>query len=161
MCLNFVVQRTPRKFFTSENVHVYGIIGESTDSDGETSSSSTQTIFNCLRSPLSSELGRKRKVDRNSPRGKRRSPGLGANDPKSITPQQRVATFSDEYLTFCSACTEELSVKISVLRIHLQSAKHKLSKDRLHRKSQTEKDIAEALKTSDYTLNSRTTGLSR
>ena len=39
--------------------------------------------------------------------------------------------------------------------MRLQSAKHKLSKDRLHRKSQTEKDIAEALKTSDYTLNSK------
>ena len=56
---------------------------------------------------------------------------------------------------FCSACREELSVKSSVLRMRLQSAKHKLSKDRLHRKSQTEKDIAEALKTSDYTLNSK------
>ena len=139
-------------------IHVDNIIGESTDSDGETSSSSTQTIFNCLRSPLSLELGRKRKVDRNPPR---RSRGLGANDPKSITPQQRVATFSGEYLTvsnnklFCSACREELSVKSSVLRMHLQSAKHKSSKDRLHRKSQTEKDIAEALKTSDYTLNSK------
>ena len=78
-------------------IHVDNIIGESTDSDGETSSSSTQTIFNCLRSPLSSELGRKRKFDQNPPQGKRRSREL-----MILNPQQQVDTFSGEYLTIIS-----------------------------------------------------------
>ena len=59
------------------------------------SSSSTATagrlLLNRLRCPKSSELARKRQVDRNPPRGKKRSWGQGASDPKSITPRQRVA----------------------------------------------------------------------
>ena len=98
-------------------IHVDNIIGESTNSDGKLQAALLKLFLTVY---ISSELGRKRKVDRNPPRGKRRSRGLGANDPKSITPQQRVATFSGEYLTvsnnklFCSACREELSVKSSV-----------------------------------------------
>ena len=52
------------------------------------SSSSVRNVLSQLRSPTSSELARKRKVDRNLPRGKRRSRARGANDPKTISPLQ-------------------------------------------------------------------------
>ena len=112
-----------------------------------------------LRSPTSSKLARKRKVDRNPPKGKRRSRGLGLSDPKSITPQPRVNAFKGEHLTvsnnklFCSACREELSVKCSVVRMHLNSTKHKLSKERLSNKGKSEKDISHALQSSVHAVN--------
>lgn len=52
------------------------------------SSSSVRNVLSQLRSPTSSELARKRKVDRNLPRGKRRSRAHGVNDPKTISPLQ-------------------------------------------------------------------------
>ena len=128
------------------------------------SSSFTETSENLLsrlRRPTSSELSRKRKIDKNPPRGKRRSRGLGVSDPKSVTPQQRVAEFTNEKLTvsnnklFCSACREELSVKCSVVRMHIQSTKHKTSKERLLLNKKTEKDIADALQISDQMVNSK------
>ena len=112
------------------------------------SSSSTDNVLNRLRCPSLSELARKRRIDRNPPRGKRWSRGRGVSDPKSVTPQQQVATFSGEHLSvsnnklFCSACREELSVKCSVVCMHLLSAKHKSSKERLSMKKTTEKDNA-------------------
>ena len=107
---------------------------ESPHPSSNTSSSSnslTENLLTRLHCPTSSELVRKRKIDRNPPRRKRRSRGLGSSDPKSVSPQQRVAEFSNEKLTvsnkklFCLACREELSVKCSVVRMHIQSSKHK------------------------------------
>ena len=120
---------------------------ESSRFSSSSSSFLTGSLLDRLRSPTSSELARKRKVDRNPPKGKRRSRGLGLSDPKSITPQQRVNAFKGEYLTvsnnklFCSACREELSVKCSVVRMHLNSTKHKLSKERLSNKGKSKKDV--------------------
>ena len=53
-----------------------------------------------------------------------------ASDPKSVAPLQRVRQFPDELLTvsagrfFCTACREELSLKTSVIRYHVNSDKH-------------------------------------
>ena len=51
------------------------------------SSSSVRNVSSQLKSPTSSELARKRKVDRNPPQGTR---ACGTNDPKNISPQQGV-----------------------------------------------------------------------
>ena len=67
-----------------------------------------------------------RAVHRNPPpAGKRRSRGRGANEPKSVTPRQRVSEHPGEWLTvsnkrlFCKACREELSLVSSVINNHL------------------------------------------
>ena len=63
------------------------ICSESSDYDGSNSSSSSvRTILSQLRSPTSSELSRKRRVDKNPPKGKRRSYARGKSDPKNVTP---------------------------------------------------------------------------
>ena len=46
---------------------------------------------------------------------------------------------------FCSACQEQLSLKRSVIKNRIQSAKHKNSKKRLEKKEERERDIAESL----------------
>ena len=80
-----------------------------------------------LRSPQPAEIGRKWQTSVNPPRGKRRSAGLGSFDPKSVGPAQRVREFSENHLCvlagkfFCQACREEISTKLSVLKIQLKS----------------------------------------
>ena len=138
-----------------EAIYTTEICSESSDYDGSNSSSSSvRTILSQLRSPTSSELSRKRRVNKNPPKGKRRSYARGKSDPKNVTPQQRVKKLSNEPLTvsnnklFCLACREELSVKSSVLNMHIQSRKHNMSKERLSSKEKVEKDIASALEKS-------------
>ena len=46
---------------------------------------------------------------------------------------------------FCSACREQLSLKKSVIKYHIQSAKHASSKKRRERKEARERDIADSL----------------
>ena len=61
----------------------------STVTSGSISTPSTTDIDN---KPTSSELSRKRKVNRNPPpKGKKCSRGASASDPKSVTPSQRVS----------------------------------------------------------------------
>ena len=107
-----------------------------------------------------SDLARKRAVHRNPPpAGKRRSRGRGANEPKSVTPRQRVSEHPGEWLTvsnkrlFCKACREELSLVSSVINNHLKSTKHQAGKERLAKKEKAESDIAEALVSSDKELH--------
>ena len=111
-----------------------------------------------LRCPKSSDIARKRSVDRNPPNGKkrsRRSRGDGASEPKLVNPHDRVKEFPNQSLTvsnkklFCLACREELSLKRSVLHGHLQSSKHKSGEERLAGKKKRDTDIAEALQASD------------
>ena len=111
------------------------------------------SLLSVLRCPKSSDLARKRSVDRNPPNGKKRSRlsrGDGASEPKSFNPHDRVKEFSNQSLTvsnkklFCLACREELSLKRSVLRGHLQSSKHKSGEERLVGKKKRDTDIAEA-----------------
>ena len=56
---------------------------------------------------------------------------------KGVTPRQQVKEFPTEPFTvchgqlFCSACREQLSPKCSILKNHVESLKHRNSKDRL------------------------------
>ena len=56
---------------------------------------------------------------------------------KGVTPRQQVKEFPTEPFTvchsqlFCSACREQLSLKCSILKNHVESLKHRNSKDRL------------------------------
>ena len=73
-------------------------------------------------------------------------------DPKGVSPNQRVKEFPTEPLTvshgqlFCSACREQLSLKRSILKSHVESVKHRNAKERLARKDARELDIASSLR---------------
>ena len=89
----------------------------STSSHVSTSGSSVNSLSR-LHRPTSSELSRKRVIDRNPLKGPNRS-----SDPKSVTPEQRLkdSRYANECFTismgklFCRAYREELSVKSSVI----------------------------------------------
>ena len=134
--------------------------------DMPASSSKSTTVpsaYSMLRPPTSSQLSRKRAIDRNPPpKGKKRAKGPNRqSDPKSITPEQRVkdARYANECLTvsnknlFCRACREEVSVKTSVINNHIKSNKHKSSKLRLDKKRISDVEIVEALKSYDKAEN--------
>ena len=63
---------------------------------------------------------------------------------------QRVNEFSGEMLinsagkVFCSACREELSLNLSIVKNHVDSAKHSRHKQKLKEKNSREQDIAQA-----------------
>ena len=73
------------------------------------------------------------------------------SDPKTITPAMRVKAYPEECFVvsadklFCTACREELSMKASVLTLHVKCMKHRDSKLRLHRKERHEHDIVAAV----------------
>jgi len=85
------------------------------------------------------------------PKGKHRCKGRHASDPKGVTPSQRVREFPKESLSvskghlFCSARREQLSLKRSVIKNHVQCSKHESSKKRMEKKEAREGDIAESL----------------
>ena len=118
--------------------------------------SDPSSVLSSLRAPRPSDLSCKWAIRRNPPpKGKRRARGCGANEPKSVTPRQRVSEHPDEYLTvsnkrlFCRACREELSLVSSVINNHLKSGKHKEWVAR----NREETDIVEALVSSDKNVH--------
>ena len=104
--------------------------GDSADENSD----STSTVLSGLHIPRHSEIGRKWKTRVNPPSGKKRSRALGNNNPKTVSPSQRVSEFPDEQLAvvdgnlFCNGCREELSVKSSSLKNHFKSGKHQVGK---------------------------------
>ena len=65
---------------------------DSTASSSSAALSGVNSLLSRLHRPTSSELSRKRKVNRNPPpKGKKCSRGASASDPKSVTPSQRVS----------------------------------------------------------------------
>ena len=76
-------------------------------------------------------------------------------EPKSVTPSSRVREFPDENFTvstgnlFCSAYREPVSLKKSIIKLHLDSQKHKTSKGKLLAKEAKQRNIAELLKKYD------------
>lgn len=68
---------------------------------------------------------------------------------------QRVSEFPGEHLRvslgklFCNACRETLSLKRSVVQLHVRSKKHEASKENLRNKTSRERDIALALQAHD------------
>jgi hypothetical protein len=96
---------------------------------------------------------RKRKVRVNPPHtGARKKKPACSTDPKSVSVVHRVNEFSGEMLInsagklFCSACREELSLKLSIVKNHVESAKHSRHKRQLEEKKGREQDIAQAFR---------------
>ena len=124
-------------------------------SSSSVSSDVVPYLFNRLRAPSQSELMRKRKVrvnrvNRPPHTGVRKTKPACSTDPKSVSVVQRVREFSGEMLIdsagklFCSACREELSLKLSIVKNHVESAKHSRHKNHLREKTIREQDIAQA-----------------
>ncbi len=99
-----------------------------------------------------SVLGRKRSINCNPPTGRKRSSGTRRNDPKSVTPLNRVREFKGEQFAvtanrlFCTACRETLSLKRSIIQNHIKSTQHSASKQKKDCAVASEKNIATALK---------------
>ena len=116
-----------------------------------TSESSEASLLSVLRAPTPSELARKRNVSSNPPRGAKRSKGSSSNDPKGISPFDRVKQYPDQQLIvsagklFCRACKEELSLKKSVIGHHTSSAKHKASVAKVIAREKSDSSIVESL----------------
>lgn len=157
---------TPKSTTSEASTVTSGSISmpSTTDSTSASSSSAVSSGVNSLLSrlhrPTSSELSRKRKVDRNPPpKGKKPSRGASASDPKSVTPSQRVKQYTGENLTvsnkrlFCLACREELSLKSSVISNHIKSAKHISGKKKLETKRKADLEIVESLRSRDELEN--------
>ena len=113
----------------------------------------TDTVVPSLLSRLKqaplSAVNRKRKVAQNLPHnGKRRKPPRCLNEPKSVTPEQRVKEFPEEKL-FCTACREELALKKSIIELHIKSEKHARGKERRASKDKQEQGIVKALNAYD------------
>ena len=127
---------------------------ELTEESETTQNKMVVLLLHRLKSPTATDISRARKTKKNDPpRCKRHCRGALSSDPKGISPSQRVREFEKEsfvvskgHLGFCSACREQLSMKRSIIRNHIQSSKHQRSKQRLDRKEAREKDIVEGLR---------------
>ena len=130
---------------------------------GFESSSSSQTVpavtslLDRLKAPQPSQLARKRKLTVNPrpPVGVKKGKGRVSSAPTSVSPADRVRGYPDENLAvsnkalYCLGCREEVSVKKSVLELHIKSQKHLNGKKRLELKGKREADIAMALRKYD------------
>ena len=123
----------------------------------KSSSESSVSLLDRLRSPEPSVLSRKRKLRQNlPPSGRKRGKGRVVTNPKSITPAERVRSYPNEHFSvnankklFCSACREEVATKKSIIDLHVKSQKHERGKQRLAQKTARELTIVEALKKFD------------
>lgn len=114
---------------------------DSTSSDATACAS----LLDRLRSPPLSELSRKRKTPSNPPRGLKRGLGTTTSEPQSVTAAARLREFPNQHLSvslgklFCDACREPLSLKKSVIALHLKSAKHNSGIERIELKTKRRK----------------------
>ena len=114
------------------------------------------SLLSRLKSPTASALARKRKVPSNPPIGRKKSKGSSSFNPKTVVPADRVKLYPNEYLKvhptlkmlFCTACREPVSLKKSVIDLHIKSSKHVCGKKKVDLKEKKENDIGEMLK--DY-----------
>ena len=134
----------------------------STDTDASCSDTSAKSLLDVLKCPQRSEFARKRSVALNLPHdGRRHKAPKRTHDPKGVTPGQRVREFPTECLSvsanklFCTACREELALKLSIIRGHIASSKHTTGKDRLHSRKAQERDIAMSLETYNSEVHAR------
>lgn len=78
-----------------------------------------------------------------------------ATDPKTVSVVSRANAFKDECMVvsagklFCSACREELSTKLSIIKNHVLSMKHSRSKVALAKREVRERDIAQVIQEYD------------
>ena len=120
-------------------------------------SADVQSFVNRFRSPRLSELTRKCTIRITNGTRKRKAKPSCCTDPKSVTPMQRVRDFPNEELAvsagklFCSACREELSLKLklSIIKLHIKSSKHIVGKGALVQREARERDITQALQAYD------------
>lgn len=127
-------------------------------SDHSSFSASSSTLLNSLRSPTQSELARKRKIRSNHPPvsvRRRINQGKSVHEPKSVSPGVRMSQFPNELLIvsngilFCSACREPVSLKKSIIKLHIESQKHKTHKLKVTSKEAKQRSIAESLRKYD------------
>ena len=122
----------------ANNEHTDATASSSLDTDE--SSIKVASILNRLRSPIPSELSRKRKVASNPPKGSKKGKGNVSCELLNVFIEGRVREFPGENICrnrgkpFCNACSEPISVKKSVIRQHIKSAKHESGKVRLARR---------------------------
>jgi hypothetical protein len=127
---------------------------ESDTSSTSCSATPAPSLLDRLKAPQKSQLARKRAIKTNSGRFyKRHTIPSTKNDPKNVSPAERVSQYKDEPFTvsagklFCFACREEVGLKKSVIDKHVASAKkHQAAKLRLKDKQQRETDIAQAFR---------------
>lgn len=120
-----------------------------------------ESVLSRLRSPVPSDLCRKRSIATNSTkkRSGKAKRSSSSSSSSSITPHQRIQEFPRECLRvsvgklFCNACREELSLKKSSILNHVSSSKHSAGKERIARKEKREMDIAAALKRYDAAVH--------
>ena len=139
------------------------VLASGSDSGSESEDQPTPTVVSVLdrlRAPKLSDLSRKRNVAVNPPRGKRSCKSTNVSTAAAtVTPQQCVTEFSGEQLTvsngklFCKACREELNLKKSNVKNHVQSTKHLDSK--LQVKQKHEQDIAQQLQKHNAEVHQR------
>ena len=130
--------------------------------DGDSSSSTTidstskkapSSLLSVLQQAKTSDLSRKRIIRNNlPPKGKKRkvSTALSYNL-KAVSPRDRCNQFSKEYFTvpsgklFCGCCREEVSLKLSSIKNHTDSNKHKMSKEKEAKRKVRDKTLAQQL----------------
>ena len=136
------------------------------------------SLLERLKCPTKSELSRKRKIEKptattcatGSSAQANKKHKVGASnptDPKNITPVTRVKEFPGEYLfarsgkLFCTICHEELALKKSTVKKHIESGdKHQKAKTGVAQKKAKEHDIAESLKAYDKEVHPAGTHIS-
>ena len=127
-----------------------------TDSE---STDSALSLLQRLRSPLPSELARKRAIKTNPPVDAKRGKGRCSATPKTVSVGDRLKAYPEENFVssnnrlFCSACREVVALKKSVIELHVSSQKHKRGKERLGTNVASEKSICESLKAYDVVVH--------
>ena len=78
-----------------------------------------------------------------------------------MTPRDRCNQFPKDYFTvsggklFCECCREELSLKLSSIKYHIDSNKHKQSKEREAKRKVSDKTLADHLQVYERETNPR------
>ena len=117
---------------------------------GPAESPRQQTLTFVPRAAIQRE--RSVKVNRKPPRKSRHRKKRGENNPKNISVNERVSKFPSEFLEyrsgrlFCGACSEFVSTKLTTIKSHLLTKKHKAGKESRRKLRLKELTIAQALK---------------
>ena len=125
-----LVRTSTEKATSNGSVPVATTTDSKAGPSGADTSSSEVSLLDRLKSPVPTEIARKRKLKTNPPPvGKCQSKETVASDPKSVEPRKRVREFPNEMLKvsastlFCKACHEELGLKKSTIQNHMKSQK--------------------------------------
>ncbi|EDO49956.1 predicted protein [Nematostella vectensis] len=107
-----------------------------------------QSLLDVLKAPRDGDLSRERKIAVNqggNRRGSRNKPTY--YEPTKVSAKQRVEEFKGEDLivrnneVYCAACKEVVSVKMSIMKVHVKE----LNKEKLKKLGKREEDIVQAL----------------